>query len=348
MRVLIDVRPAASCGTGIGRYASMLAEVTQEGVPGHACAVADATRLRFASALEEELVLPALLEREGAKLFHSPLFHLPATLGECAGAITIHDAVPIVRPDLTSPGFARLFERAAPAASRAAVVVCPSEAARAEVTAALSIPPGKTCVVPETPGSAFRLPPEAEADAGEAGSEPFLLVVGSIEARKNPTLVLQALALAPDLPPVIFAGPVGGLELLAEADRLGVRERVRIEGWVPDAELVRLYRRAAALVFPSRHEGFGLPVIEAFATGTPVVASTDPAIREVAGDAALLVEPDDADGLVAALRRVLEDRELRETLRARGRARLAERYSPATVRAGLAAAWDRVAREVAA
>ena len=344
MRVLIDVRPAASCGTGIGRYANMLAEVTREGVAGHVCAEAGADRLRFGSAVEEALSLPALLARERVALFHSPLFHLPPTLGECAGVITIHDAVPLVRPELTSPEFARLFEGASPAAARAALVVCPSEAARVEVVAALSIAEEKTWVVPETPGARFLARPEPE----QGSCEPFLLVVGSIEARKNPTLVLEALALAPELPPVVFAGPVAGLDLLAEADRLGVRERVRIEGWVPDAELVRLYRRAAALVFPSRHEGFGLPVIEAFATGTPVVASTDPAIREVAGDAALLIDPDDADGLVEALRRVLGDPELRETLRTRGRARLGERYSPAAVRAGLAKAWDRVAREVAA
>ena len=344
MRVLIDVRPAASCGTGIGRYANMLAEVTREPVQGHVCAAADGARLRFGSAQEQELSLPALLERERVELLHSPLFQLPALLAACAAVITIHDAAPVLHPELTSPGFARLFEQAALAAERAAVVVCPSESARDEVVRALSLPPEKVCVVPETPAAVFEqssLPPRAE-------EEPFLLVVGSVEPRKNPLAILEALAAAPDLPRVVFAGPLAGTDLWGEAQRLGVKDRVRLVGWVEDRELVRLYRSATALVFPSRYEGFGLPVIEAFACDTPVVASTAPAVREVAGDAALLVDPDDVDGLANAIQRVIADEALRAELRTRGRKRLEERYSPQAVRAGLAAAWNLAAKEVAA
>lgn len=345
MRVLLDVRPGDACGTGIGRYARMLTDVVGEGVPPHTCAIGSATRLRFGSASEEALALPALLARCEMDLFHSPLFHLPALLSDCAAAITIHDAAPVLHPELTAAGFARLFELAPAAADRATVVVCPSDTARADVVRALSLPPEKVHVVPETPAAEFRHASWQEESQAE---ERPLLVVGSIEARKNPSLMLEALALAPDLLPVVFVGLPAGFDLMAEADRLGVRSRVRALGWLPDRELARLYREAAALVFPSRYEGFGLPVIEAFACGTPVVASTAGSIPEVAGDAALLVDPDDADGLVAALRRVLGDPELRTTLRARGRERIATHYSPEAVRAGLARVWDHVAREVAA
>lgn len=342
MRVLIDVRPAATCLTGIGRYARMLEHVARVGVPGHSCALGGSDRLQFSSAREEELALPALLAREGVELFHSPLFHLPVLLEGCCGAITIHDAVPVAHPELSTPGFARLFERAAEAARRAAVVICPSQTARDEVASALSLPPEKVHVVPETPAPVFlRPPPAGRPRAGER----FMLVVGSVEARKNPRLVLEALALAPDLPPVIFVGPPGGFDLVAEAERLGVRDRVRQEGWLPDQQVARLYRQAALLLFTSRHEGFGLPIVEAFASGLPVVASTAGSLPEVAGDAALLVDPDDAQGLADAARRLLAEAELRTLLVERGRSRLADHYSAEAVRRGLATAWDRVAAE---
>lgn len=341
MRVLIDVRPAASCGTGIGRYARMLAEVTREPIPGHACAAADGQRLRFGSVIEEELGLPALLARERAELFHSPLFHLPALLGDAAAVVTIHDAAPVLHPELTTPAFARLFERAAQAAARAALVVCPTETARQEVVQALSLPANKVRVVPEAPSPVF-----ADASEGpQTPGEPYLLVVGSLEARKNPALVLDALALAPELPPAVFVGPEAGFDLLSEAERRGVRARVRVEGWLPDRELARLYRSATALLFPSRYEGFGLPLVEAFASGLPVVSSRAGSLPEVAGDAALLVDPDDAQGLAEATRLLVADPALRTELVARGRRRVEERYSLAVVSRGLAGAWDQVAHE---
>lgn len=341
MRILLDVRPSATCATGIGRYARMLRDTVQAGVDGHSCVAAGVERLRFRSPPEEELALPALLARERVELFHSPLFHLPALLGDCAAAITIHDAAPVLHPELTAPGFARLFEGAAEAAARASLVVCPSETARDDVTRALSLPTDKVRVVPEAPASLFLEEPEELSPA----AEPFLLVVGSIESRKNPGLVLEALALDPDLPPAVFVGPEAGFDLLGEAERLGVRSRVHRDGWLSDRELCQRYRQATALLFPSRYEGFGLPLVEAFACGLPAVASRTGSLPEVAGDAALLVDPDDAQELAEATGRLLADAELRAELVARGRKRVHERYSLTAVRQGLAAAWDQVARE---
>jgi glycosyltransferase involved in cell wall biosynthesis len=140
--------------------------------------------------------------------------------------------------------------------------------------------------------------PEFAPDRERSGEPPeeFLLFVGSVEERKNPLAAARA---ARDLGrPLVVCGPVRDPALARELSELGVELR----GYVGKDELASLYRRAACLVFPSRYEGFGLPVIEAMASGTPVVAAPDPAVVEVAGEAAVLVPPEYlAEGVVRAL-----------------------------------------------
>ena len=347
LRILFDDRPARVCVTGIGRYAASLAGLLREGVPG-----ADA---RFASELpqpagpdEEELELPHVLAREGIEVLHTPLFQLPALLPPHTRAVvTLHDAIPLARPDLTSPGFGALFRtRAAEGCRRAARVVCPSAHARDEVAAGLGVPVDKLRVVPEAPAARFR-PCSAEEQArvcAAYGLEPgrYLLAVGSLERRKGPDLLLDALArVAAALPwlSVAFAGPAHGFDLAGQVDARGLQGRAPGLGVVPDDDLPALYAGALALVFPSRHEGFGLPIVEAFATGTPVVATAATAIPEVAGEAALLVPPEDPDALAAAIERVAADPALRRELVEEGTARLEERFSPGQVRAALGALY---------
>ncbi|MBI3725145.1 glycosyltransferase family 4 protein [bacterium] len=286
--------------------------------------------------MEEEFELPPLIEREGIDLFHSPIFRLPAILA-CRSVVTIHDAIPAVRPDLTNPDFARIFEDAPEAARRADAVVCPSEHAKRDVVRALGVPAEKVHVIPEAPSSAFRLldektRKEARVRLGLEGR--FLLVVGSLEKRKNPGVVLDALARVPDIS-LVFAGPAGGYDLEREAKSRCVLERIRCLGAVPDSDLVALYNEAVALVFPSLAEGFGLPTVEAFMCGTPVIASNASSIPEVAGDAAIVFDPEDADALTDAIRRILDAPEFGDDLRRRGRERLAI-FSPQTVKSRLA------------
>lgn len=344
MRIVLDTRPWEHAA-GIGRYTRMLLSALGEGLGGHEVVALHELGPRWGSAEDEELELPALLEREGADLFYSPFFLLPAVLPRGTRSIvTLHDAIPAVRPELSSQGFRELFAEQAPdAARRAELVVCPTQFAKDEVCRALGVSPGRVRVLPEAPAACFRPRPVAEIEAAcrQHGLSPgeYCLCVGSLEHRKGPDLILDAWvrvgAQAPSLL-VAFAGPAGGFELQAEAERRALAGQVLALGHVSDEELAALYCGARALLFPSRHEGFGLPLLEAFACGTPVVASRATAIPEVAGDAALLVPPEDPDALAEAVLRIGSEAGLAERLRREGAARLEDWFTVQHIRRGLA------------
>jgi glycosyltransferase involved in cell wall biosynthesis len=168
-------------------------------------------------------------------------------------------------------------------------VLAISERTKRDLVELYGTPAGKVVVTPLAPDPAFK--PAREHDS-------FLLFVSAIEPRKQPLAAIDA-ANAVDRK-LVVVGPRKDEELAAEL----VRRGADVRGYVPKDELVSLYQRAACLVFPSRYEGFGLPVVEAMACGTPVVAAPEPAMQEVAGDAAIFTD-DLADGI----RRALADRE---------------------------------------
>ena len=140
---------------------------------------------------------------------------------------------------------------------------------------------------------------------------PYALFVGGIQPRKDPLTAIEALALVDgDLRLVLVGNEKrGGDEVRSAVRRLGLERRVELAGYVEHEGLASLYRGAVCLVFPSRYEGFGLPVLEAMASGTPVVATTAGAVPEVAGEAAILVEPGDPAALAEGIRQALADRE---------------------------------------
>ena len=172
--------------------------------------------------------------------------------------------------------------------------------------------------------------------------ERFVLFLGALEPRKNLVRLLEAFAaLAPPVRQefaLVVAGAQGWLnhDVRERIEKLGVQDRVHLVGYVAPQDLAALYSLATVLAYPSLSEGFGLPVLEAMACGTPVLTSNAPALREVAGDAALLVPPSDVDAIASGLTRLLEDAPLRAELQARG-ARRAPLFS-----------WDRCARETLA
>jgi alpha-1,3-rhamnosyl/mannosyltransferase len=193
----------------------------------------------------------------------------------------------------------KLFVRRA--VRRARRVIAISERTKRDLIELYDTPPDKIVVTPLAPDPDF-------VPAGEHDS--FLLFVSAIEPRKQPLKAIDAAdAVGRKL---VVVGPAKDEELASELKSRGADVR----GYVPKEELVRLYQRAACLVFPSRYEGFGLPVVEAMACGTPVVATPEQAMREVAGDAAIFTD-DLADGI----RRALADR---DRLSAAGLARARE------------------------
>ena len=264
-------------------------------------------------------------------LIHDPVGASPFTLGRWAGrykrVVSIHDAIAFRYPE----GYPRLnnflHRRYVPFTLRNVdAVVTVSDHARADLAEFLDIPPPDVFVAPLGVSELFRPVEDAESErvVSQLGLDrPFILSVGVKEARKNLARLIMAFEdLHPDLPeyqlalvgPTLWRHPISIEAIKAR----GIRDRVRLIEYVSDEELRALYSRASLFVHPSLYEGFGLPVLEAMACGTPVVASNSTSIPEVAGDAAVLVDPTDVPAIAQAMRRVLTDTELRSSLRARG------------------------------
>ena len=235
--------------------------------------------------------LPRALRRLGAELVHTQ-YALPLRC-PCPAVVTIHDLS--FEHGLMGRRDRAVFRRIVPRAARRAVrVLTVSERTKRELVAAYGLLPGHVVVTPNGVDPAFG--PDGARDT--AGG-PYVLAVGAIQARKNQAAALVAARKAGLK--LVVVGPTKD-ERVAEELRAG---GARLEGYVPTERLAALYRGAACLVQPSRHEGFGLPVVEAMASGTPVVTVADPALVEVAGDAAVVV---DEKSLADGIRRALEER----------------------------------------
>ena len=215
--------------------------------------------------------LPRLLRRLRPDLAH---FQHALPLGWAGpSVVTLHD-LHFERDGSTMGPVDRLtFKAVVPrAARRADAVLAVSERTKRDAIELYGIPPDKITVTPHGVDPAF--------EPGDGTHDEYVLFVGAVQARKDPLAAADA-AKAVDLP-LVVVGPEKEPALARELRARGADVR----GWVDKPELAELYRRAAALVLPSRYEGFGVPVLEAMASGTPVVLSDDPALREVAGDAA--------------------------------------------------------------
>jgi glycosyltransferase involved in cell wall biosynthesis len=206
--------------------------------------------------------------------------------------VTIHDLSFERDPSAMSRMDRLVFKTVVPRAVRkAAKVIAVSQRTKGDLIDLYHVPEERIAVIPHGVDPAF-VP-------GDATSGSYLLFVGAIQERKNPLAAAEA-ATAVGMP-LVVVGPTRDEALAREL----VRRGADLRGYVAKAELAGLYRGAACLVMPSRYEGFGLPVLEAMASGTPVVATPDAALREVAGDAAVFVEPED---LAEGVRRAIADR----------------------------------------
>jgi len=254
--------------------------------------------------------------------------------GGAALVITVHDLAPIRFADRYPRRARALHKRGAHiAAAEAARIICPSRSTALDVEEFYGVDRERIRVVPH--GVDVADLGTAAHSVGDAGrrwerrgiADPYVLWVGTQEQRKNVVAVLDAFShLAgrhPELS-LVLHGPNGWLgdEVGEGLQHRGLQGRTIVsEGSLPRSELAALYARASVFVYPSLYEGFGMPVLEAMACGTPVVTSNISALPETAGDAALLVDPLDDAALAEAINRILEDPGLAEDLSNRGRKR---------------------------
>jgi glycosyltransferase involved in cell wall biosynthesis len=336
-------------GTGVGRYIRALSGALPQRHDIALIAYGEAKpRL-----VGPQLLLPLRMRRDGAQLIHGPANSLPLFEAGLPGVVTIHDLAIYDHPEWFPAGQWFATRVVVPqSARRARLIICPSEATRRAVVRLFGIVPDRCRVIPHGVDTEFALPASppvrAEVRARYGLPERYLLQLGTVQPRKNYITSLRALARIPIAQriPLVVAGAFGwNYDPVVDAVReLELRDWVRFVGYAGLPDLPALYQMAEAVLFPSLDEGFGLPLLEAFAGGTPVVASNAGAIPEVAGEAALLSSPEDAQALADNLLRLLTDDRLRERQVAAGRARAA-RYTWSASAAAHRAAYESVVNQ---
>jgi glycosyltransferase involved in cell wall biosynthesis len=268
-------------------------------------------------------------EKDRLDLFHGPNFKMRAQ-GRCGGIVTVHDVWLDRRPEYSQKVFGQQasFRRTRRIVWGARKVITVSEFSAGEITALYGLPQERIATIYNGVSEEFQ--PVCDGDVMEqlrqrlklpAGR--FILFVGGADPRKNHRTFLQAAAQQ--------EAKLGGRTLVLVGDSvhrfgnyietaraLGIERQVRCPGRLPITDLRVLYSHADLFVFPSLYEGFGMPVLEAMACGTPTITSTTSALPEVAGDAAVLVDPENVGDLGKALVQVLENEGLRETLKTKG------------------------------
>ena len=246
-------------------------------------------------------------------------YPVPIALSGWINVYTVHDAIPLEAPDLTPIPARRHRHLLHAIARRADRLVTVSGAAAEAIAAVLSLPSGDIVNCGQSV--------DATPIADDVAREPYLLVCGSVEPRKNIVRLLDAYRTSGVTLPLVIAGPDGWRADEIDRAIAATPGVVRIP-YLSRPELAARIAGAHALLMPSLAEGFGLPVIEAMALGTPVVTSDGGALAETAGEAALLVDPLESASIAAAIGRICRDEPLRAHLIAAGR-RNAERFTPA-------------------
>jgi glycosyltransferase involved in cell wall biosynthesis len=315
MRVALDATPLAEPAGGLRRYTEELARALAACFPG------DDYRFvarRARSALERRWWLWGLnreLSRLGADLFHGVNFEVPYVPLR-PSVLTLHDLSPWMDPAWHHN--AGRVRRRTPALIRlgiATMVITPSEAVRRQAIEFFGAHPGRVVAVPEA--AAAHLRPVEPAPGGA----PYFLYVGVLEPRKNLGMLVEAWREVRRVTPIdlVLAG-----RRREDGPRFGPEPGLHLPGEVPEKDLSALYSGATAFVYPSLYEGFGLPVLEAMQCGAAVIASRDPAIVEVASDAAVLLDPREPRAWVQALLAAATRSEWRAEMRGRSLARAGE------------------------
>ena len=322
MRVAIDIRKLRDYG--IGTYVrNIVTQIAQLDTENEYVLISRPDDLEFTRSLgpnirgvlctagnysmREQFAIPSIVRRERADVFHAPHYVVPPLL-PCPSVVTIHDCIHLMFPQYLPSRLAYTYARTFmwTATHRSAHVLTVSEASKRDILRFYRIPPEKITVIYNAIDERFNHLPAAEDIARVKERfqlhDPFVLYVGNIRPHKNIERLIEAFAL-------VRTGPLANTKLLIIGDEISkyptlrravhrgkLHKHVRFLGFVGGDTLAALYRLATVFAFPSLYEGFGLPPLEAMASGTPVVTSNVSSLPEVVGDAAILVDPRRADG----------------------------------------------------
>ncbi len=291
----------------------------------------------------EQVRVPLALHREGVTLFHAPHYVLPPLVG-CPSVVTIHDCIHLMFPQYLPGRLAHFYARSAItlAGRRATRVITVSESSKRDILRFVDIPPEKIDVIYNAYDERFAVEPREEdvlrvRERYQLHDE-FVLYAGTVKPHKNIERLIDAFNRVRQrgldhLKLVLIGDDISKYAALRRAvHRHQLHKYVRFLGFVPEETLAVMYRLAGVFVFPSLYEGFGLPPLEAMASGTPVVTSNVSSLPEVARDAAMLVDPYDPEAIAEGIWQVLTDEELRRTLRRQGLARARQFSWEASVR----------------
>ncbi|RME45048.1 MAG: glycosyltransferase family 1 protein [Chloroflexi bacterium] len=340
--------------TGSGQYVRRLLASLEEIEPEHRfypimprSAVRRKPSAAFYKLWFEQVVFPRAAAARKAEIALVPYFASPLQ-PTTPTVVTVHDLIPIVLPAYRGSALVRAYTRlVAAGARRADAVIADSEHSKRDIVTHLRIDPQQVFVIPLAVGPEFRpAPAESVAQVRRQYSLPprYVLYLGGFDQRKNVGTLLRAFAelrtgalRGSDLR-LVVAGrlPARDTSFAPDPQRLaselGIEDAVIFPGWIEEDDKPALYTGAELFVFPSRYEGFGLPVLEAMACGTPVVTSNTSSLPEIVGDAGLTLDPNDASTLAEGMWQVLRDPDRRQAMREAG-LRQAGRFS-----------WHRTAR----
>jgi glycosyltransferase involved in cell wall biosynthesis len=295
--------------------------------------------------LAEQWKIPLALRREDVTLFHAPHYVLPPLVGR-RSVVTIHDCIHLMFPQYLPNRLAFAYAQASivTASRRATRILTVSESSKRDILRFVDLNPEKIDVIYNGYDERFAVEPREEdvvrvRDRYQLHDE-FVLYAGNVKPHKNLERLIEAFHLVRNrgldhLKLVLMGDEISKYASLRRAvHRHQLHRYVRFLGYLPEETLAVMYRLAGVFAFPSLYEGFGLPPLEAMVSGTPVVTSNVSSMPEVAGDAAVLVNPYDPEAIAEGIYQVLTDDQLRRSLRQRGIAR-ARQFS-----------WEDAARRV--
>jgi glycosyltransferase involved in cell wall biosynthesis len=280
----------------------------------------------------EQITFPRVCRKLGVDLAHVPYFGGPLAT-PVPIVVTIHDLIPMLLPEYRGDIRVRLYTSlVAAAASQADMILADSQASKRDILAKLNVPAERVRVVYLAPAPHFR-PAESWDQIVAIKNkynlpENFVLYLGGYDVRKNVSALLHAFtwvsSTLKDAYPLVLAGQLPEDDTpffpdpLKIARELGIEKYIITPGWIPEEDKPLLYAAATVFVFPSRYEGFGLPVLEAMACGTPVVTTNAASIPELAGPAAFQLDPDDTKHIAAPILRLCTEEDSNDELIARG------------------------------